>query len=391
MLLAVVDAGGAAAASAFFARVVEMAGQPRLRHGSGTLIMGAWGGSPSVGPDSSFVVEGRATIPEPGETSDPLERAACTRGDFALVGGDAHGVLLGSGGGGGYRPVYLATPARGRVVACTSLELLRALFGPPADPDVLATYATAATLFANRSPHPERTLYSGIERLPMYEAWHVDVAGRIRRCRTFRAMTDPERTGGADDLSRDLGDALRAAVRRAMSGHERVGVMASGGVDSSSLLAVSIDVARREAGGPHVDAFTWDYGTFYGDDRPHLRRLTDHLGIEPIRTTPRDAAWAVGATFVADGMPLYQSLSPLLATTGREARARGVTVLLNGAGGDDVLDGDPCLYAQLARSGHPARAVAGAVRLRGPYMGGPAWRVGQYVVRPLVRDVTPST
>ena len=97
----------------------------------------------------------------------------------------------------------------------------------------------------------------------------------------------------------------------------------------------------------------------------------------------------MGTTFVADGMPLYQPFSPFLAAMAPEVRRQGVTVLLNGAGGDDVMDGEPNLFSELAASGHPLNALTRAIRLRGPHMGGPAWRVRQYIMRPLIRAATP--
>jgi asparagine synthase (glutamine-hydrolysing) len=387
VLFAIADARGASAAVDSFVRATKRLGEPTLRLSSGPWVVGAWGQDPNVTRGPHFVLEGRAEVPGP-ETGDWLARFASTKGDFALLGADEHGLFLASGQGGGYRPVYVASPGDGRVLAATSLDVLRAAVGVAVDPDVVAAYATAATMFVTASPDPGRTLFAGIRRLPMYEAWHAGLDGSMRRLESFRPLSGPEHRGDATELTSVFRDGFRAAVRRAMDGHRVVGVLVGGGLDSSSTLAVAADVQRETA--TRLEAFAWDYTTFHGDDRPYLHALAQHLRIEPFRTTARDAGKAVGKTFVADGMPLYQALSPYLIAMSPEAQRRGVTVLLDGAGGDEIADGDPRLYSELASSGHPLSAVVKAVRLRGPHMGGPGWRVREYVIRPLIRGAAPT-
>jgi asparagine synthase (glutamine-hydrolysing) len=389
VLFALADARGASAAADSFAHATRSLGEPRLRLSSGSWMVGAWGRDPSLRGGPNFVQVGRLDLPGP-EAGDSLARFAGARGDFALLGADEQGLLLASGQGGGYRPIYAAVPGDGRVLASTSFELLRAATNAPLDPEVLAAYATAATMFVTPTRAPERTLFGGIRRLPMYEAWHAGLDGTVRRRESFRPLSGPEDSGDPAELSSVFREAFRAAVRRGMDGHAVVGVLVGGGLDSSSTLAVSADVLRREGTSARLETFAWDYATFHGDDRPYLRALARHLHIEPFRTTACDAGKALGTTFVADGMPLYQALSPYLAAMSPEATRRDVTVLLDGAGGDEIADGDPRLFSELASSGHPLSALVKAVRLRGPHMGGPGWRVREYVIRPLIRGAAPT-
>jgi asparagine synthase (glutamine-hydrolysing) len=261
---------------------------------------------------------------------------------------------------------------------------------PKLDVDALAAQTAATTLFSSPRPEPDGTLFSDVKRVPMYEAWHVGRDGRIRRRQTFTPFTGEEATGSGRDFVEVMSEALRATVRRAIQGHARAGVMVSGGVDSSALLGVARDLQRRGDVTSQIEAFAWDYQTHYGDDRPYRRSLVRHLGIEPHLTRPPDAASAVSSTFVADGMPFHGTGAPLLAALSRRARERRVTVLLTGVGGDEVVDGEPDLLADLVRQGRPLRAVLDAVRLRGPMMGGPLWRAEQYLLLPIVRDITPE-
>jgi asparagine synthase (glutamine-hydrolysing) len=387
MLCAVADARGLEAASTLFARVVACAGEPTVRMAGPSWVLGGWGPNAMLGRDSAILVEGSASLS--AVPADAFEGAAQVEGDFALVSASGDGLVLASGRAGGYRPIYVGRPHEGGVVACTSLETSRALLRPPLDPDVLAAYATAATMFATPSRHLDRTLYAGILRMPMHEAWRVRSDGSIQRRETLRPLRGAEYPDDPEPLSRCLTDALRSAVRRAMSGHRRVGVMLSGGVDSSAIFAFALDLARRGEVTADVQALTWHYPTFAGDDRPHVQALATHLGVQPLRVTPEDAGPEVTATFVSDAAPLFHPVSPLVVSSSRVFRREGITLLLTGAGGDEVLDGEPTLFSEVATSGHLARAMLMALRLRGPHLGGPAWRVGTYVVRPLLRSATP--
>jgi asparagine synthase (glutamine-hydrolysing) len=385
-LFALGDRRGAAAASETLARVTRLVGDPDVLVSDGPWLLAGWGRS--LTRSANFVVQGLART-SAADNGDSFVRFVSAQGDFAVVGADDQGLFLASGPGGGYRPVYVAAPGDGRILACTSVEVLRALVAAPIDPDMLVGYAAAATTFSTSGRHPERTLFSGILCLPMYEAWHAAVDGSVRRHDTFLPLQSAAYSGDPVELSSILRDSFRGAVRRAMEGHEVVGVMAGGGLDSSSLTAMTVDLVRTGESAARLHVFAWDHATFHGDDRPYLGCLARYLRIEPFRTTAQDAGKVLGTTFVAGGMPYYHPLSPFLAASSAEARRRGATVLLSGAGGDDVVDGNPTLLSELARRGRPFEAVLKAVLLRGPYMGGPGWRVRQYVARPLIRGATP--
>jgi asparagine synthase (glutamine-hydrolysing) len=390
VLLVVADAGSGAAAAERVDEIGAVLGAPDLRVVASWAAVALWGREHAQ--SDPFVIDGRASLPPASATASLLDRAALVRGDFALAGVDDDGVVLASGGAGGYRPIYVAQPAPGRLIASTSMTLVRRLTSraSPIDADAMAAQAAAAMLFSSPRTEADATLFSGIKRVPMYEAWRVGRDGRVRRTQTFVPLAGAEPAARGRDLVEPVREALRVAVRRSIEGHARAGVMVSGGVDSSALLAVACDLQRRGDVTTNVEAFAWDYETHYGDDRPYLRSLARHLGVEPHLTRPPDAAAVVSSSFVADGMPYHGPGAPLLAALSRGTRERGTTVVLTGIGGDDVLDGEPDLFADLVRHGRALRALVYAARLRGPMMGGVAWRAEQYLVRPIVRDLVPG-
>lgn len=385
MLLAFICDGAVGCSRGLYERAVRSLGRPNhcVTRGAGQLL--AWGNAHVVDRTSSWAAEGRIAFSGERTQSELVDLAATATGDFSFVGLDGNGLVLASGAAGGYRPLYVSA-APGRVVACTSFWLATELMvsRPVLDPDALAGLVTPLTLF--RSPS-NSTPFSNVRRIPMHEVWRVDLDGRTTRRPSFRPLARAGHSAGAPELAVELREALSGAVGRALAGHDHAGVMASGGVDSSSVLALAMDLKRRGRIDCDLHAFFCDYGETPGDDRPYLFSLARHLGIEPDRSTFEETA-AVGTTFVQDGMPFYAAGAPLLVAMSVRVRARRVSVLLTGVGGDDVVDGEPRLYSSLARA-HPFRAAGSVARLKGPGMGNASSRLWRFLLRPLIREVVP--
>jgi asparagine synthetase B (glutamine-hydrolysing) len=389
MLAVVADErpGGAREA---LSRAEASLGQPsrRLDHAGGSIA--AWGPPPTLIEGQDWLAAGTLeSIPE--RAQDILLGKVAARGDFALVGFDADGLVLTAGGAGGYRPIFVTAGRPGQVVAATGLDLLLKLMPerPTLDLDQLAAQAATPMLFHYPPEDAAATLMRQVSCVPMYEAWRVGRNGDVLRRSTWRDPANEDRLGGPADLPRVLREALRSALLRALSGHSRVGVMVSGGLDSSALLSLAVDVARRGDTAAHVDAFTWEYATHRGDDRPYLRSLARHLRVKPEVTLPRDAGPLIEKAMVQDSRPFHGTGGALLAALGAGVRKSGATLLITGVGGDDVVDGDPYLFADVARTGRPVSAAMAALRLRGACMGGAGWRLSRYVLRPLARALLP--
>jgi asparagine synthase (glutamine-hydrolysing) len=214
-------------------------------------------------------------------------------------------------------------------------------------------------------------------------------AGQIRRLSLLRKVDTPVvREADAPDA---LLGAVKAAVARAMDGARSVGVLVSGGVDSSAVLATACSLAAQSTSHTSVSAYTFDFDTpDPGDDRPYRHALLRRLKLEADRVTPRDAAPSIRNCMVLDAMPCVGLTSALEVEAGRRARGKGAQFLLTGIGGDTVVEGRTELFGDLARRGKILSAVLGAVRLRGQSGGGPAWRVRNLVLKPLVAPLFPQ-
>jgi len=181
------------------------------------------------------------------------------------------------------------------------------------------------------------TAFAGIHELR--PGWRLEAAPDRREPRqepfyelTYAvdpAMTEGEAVAGARA-------ALRAAVERQLIADVPVGVMLSGGLDSSALTAMMAEVRGDAA----FHTFSLAFAEPSFDESAYARMVAEHLGtrhhvigVEPGRVAeliPRylchiDEPYADGSA-----IPTF-----LLAETAREH----VTVLLSGEGGDEVFSG----------------------------------------------------
>jgi asparagine synthase (glutamine-hydrolysing) len=201
------------------------------------------------------------------------------------------------------------------------------------------------------------TVFAGIERLPPAHVLVADARGV--RCSPYWSPPAFAR----DDLSdTDHADRLEAvlleAVRCRISGDPaRTGFDLSGGLDSSSVVALARD--NWPADLPLRTYSLIFPGLPAADEQSYIDAMVRHVGaasqtIDP-RGATRDAYLAHVVRYrdfpdVAHGEPLRAALVGV-------AKADGLRVLLTGAGGDLWLGGNIFTLAMLARRGRWGRLV----------------------------------
>ena len=177
---------------------------------------------------------------------------------------------------------------------------------------------------------------------------------------------------------------LRRAIATAIGPAKRVAVHASGGLDSSTLLALTLDLQRERGGSAFAIAI--DFGGPGSDDQRHLRALQAYLGCEVVRIAP--AAGASFADVLRNGVDAAPVLWPLATTqlaVLAAAKAHGADVTITGVGGDDFFDGSPSALASLALR-QPVRAWKAFAHLDG--WGDVSWFDG--LVRPTLKRLVPK-
>jgi len=132
---------------------------------------------------------------------------------------------------------------------------------------------------------------------------------------------------------------LRQAVHRQMVADVPVGAFLSGGLDSSSIVAFAREFT------PGLRCFTnrteGEADEGFVDDLPYAQRVARHLGVHldvvdvSASDLVNDVCWMVRQL----DEPLADPAALNVYHISRAARQAGITVLLSGAGGDDLFTG----------------------------------------------------
>jgi asparagine synthase (glutamine-hydrolysing) len=389
VLLAACDSVGGRAARDHIDRVSRVKGLPKAEICRANARVATWGAAGGLGANErgGWLAEGWIDLREADISPRTLRE---TRGDFTLGGLRGDGVLLATGRSGGYRPVYVASPSPEVVLACTHLAHL--LDHLPQRPRLDLEYLSGS-LMSYGPQGPESTPYASIRRLPMGEAWIVRPGAPPERWSTTTPLLDPELRDDAD-LAPQLRAAIADAVQRCARGAARLGVQVSGGLDSSTVLSLLVCSARAgEISAPPV-AFMYESEVpSWHDDLRHLRSLEAHLDASIHRITPARAKDSLVELMVVDGMPAPSTMLSAAHSIGAVTRAEGVDVMLTGDGSDQVLDGTPRLFGELARKGHIVRGLDGALETRGGacFYQGRLERLGHFFLRPLADPLLPQS
>jgi asparagine synthase (glutamine-hydrolysing) len=254
----------------------------------------------------------------------------------------------------GKKPIYYWQDGRRFVFGSEIKALLAA--GIPAEMDAgrLGEY-----LGFGYVPTPA-TLFKGVRKLPPASFLVVDAAG-AHEPRPYWDLRFPEGGRAApvplEEAAERVRELLAAAVRKRLLADVPLGVLLSGGVDSSAVAALM----AREGGG-RVKTFTVGFeGDAFYDERAHAERVARHIGSDHQASVVRpEAAGLVETLLHHHDEPFGDSSALPTYLVAREAR-RHVTVALNGDGGDETFAGYDRFQAVLLADRLPA-AVRGALR-----------------------------
>jgi asparagine synthase (glutamine-hydrolysing) len=224
-------------------------------------------------------------------------------------------------------------------------------------------------------PTPD-TLFRGIRKLPPASTMIVDAAG-AHPPRPYWRLQFP-RDGEARpvplaEATDHVASLLSDAVRKRLIADVPLGLLLSGGLDSSVIAAI---MARLAPG--QLKTFTVGFeGHRFYDERPHAERVARHVGAlhESCLVRP-DAAALLDTLLQHHDEPFGDSSALPTYLVAQQAR-RHVTVVLNGDGGDESFAGygrfEAVLLAEklprLLRTalGAAAAVVPDAGRYHGPW------------------------
>jgi asparagine synthase (glutamine-hydrolysing) len=259
----------------------------------------------------------------------------------------------------GEKPLYVATDG-GRTVFASDLRAILHL-APKArslDRSALVDFLKLGLLNAGT-----RTMFEGIEQVPAgaFIVFKAGDPGTIPAAKTFWTCPVVAKSLPLPDLIDNLRELFIDSVRIRLRSDVPIGLLLSGGLDSSSIAAATHNLGARNITmlslvsdnpevneGPYIDAVVRHIGA-----NVHLVRLPEDPVI--LLSHLADLVDCMGAPVTSLSNIAHWMLM-------RAARNRGMRVVLSGQGGDEIL----CGYRkytgfhlqQLLRSGQPLAAAA---------------------------------
>jgi asparagine synthase (glutamine-hydrolysing) len=191
------------------------------------------------------------------------------------------------------------------------------------------------------------TILEGIFKLP--PAHRLIVEGGRWRMERYWQLPDPgaPRPISLAEAAEELRERLREAVRIRLIADVPLGILLSGGIDSSTVAALACQEAGRR-----VETFSIAFSEKSFDESAHARQVAAHLGThhhEATVTEQEMLAMVARIPSLLDEPLGDASLIPTFLLS--QFTRRHVTVALGGDGGDELLAGYPTYFAhRLAES-----------------------------------------
>jgi asparagine synthase (glutamine-hydrolysing) len=263
---------------------------------------------------------------------------------------------------------------------------LKAIIADAAVPRKINLPAIRRFLAFNYLPGTE-TLFQDIHKLPPGHYLTVE-QGRVAQQQYWDLRFTRQRWSTSfDEATEELHGLLGTAVRDHMIADVPVGILSSGGVDSSAILNFAVRATDKK-----IKTFTVGFdGDQVVDERPYARLAAKKFGTEHYETSiSADDFWNFLPSYVWHmEEPVCEPPAVALYYVSKFAREQ-VKVLLSGEGGDEAFAGYPN-YPNMMRLerigtklGPLARMVGAGAELAGGVLGKEKWRrYGTALGRPL--------
>ena len=257
----------------------------------------------------------------------------------------------------GEKPLYCANAPDGSLVFASDPKAVLQLVGRAPRIDVGALVGDLVYGYQLES----NTVFSGVRMLPPASYLLTDRTGRPLEEAVYWKWRPAEqpRSGRYEDYLQELEASLRTVVRRRLISDRPLGVLLSGGVDSSLTAAIAAQEAGRE-----VDAYTIEFDDGAFDESPHARAVAEKVGLRH-HVLPSAAArldhlprllWHYGVPF--------HDFSCIPTAAAFEAVSTKCVVCLTGDGGDEMFAGysEPLLFRWLSDYSRIPSALRGILR-----------------------------
>ena len=241
----------------------------------------------------------------------------------------------------GIKPLYVTTKRSPNGPAFCFASELKALKALPdlelsIDRDAVAEY-----LRLNYVPAP-KSIYEGVEKLPPGCLLQLDADGHVLSKELFWSLAKVVEEGQTELFKGSLQDATNAleqllgdAVSRQMVSDVPLGAFLSGGVDSSTVVALMQKASSRP-----VNTYSIGFENADFDESADAKRVAAHLGTDhhELYVTPQQALNVIPNLPQIYDEPFADSSQIPTALLSKLTRQH-VTVALSGDGGDELFAG----------------------------------------------------
>ena len=238
----------------------------------------------------------------------------------------------------GEKPLYHGCH-EGRLVFASELKALCAVpgFRPPIDHESVADLVRLGCV-----PVPW-TIYEGVSKVRPGHVERFDMTGRRLDEVCYWSPVEAAQEASAsmptvargEDAVDELAEVLSGVVGARMAADVPLGALLSGGIDSSTVVAL---MAARSSG--PIRTFTVGFSEAAYDESPHARAIAEHLGTDhnELVVSPADSLDVIPSLPAMYDEPFADSSQIPTFLVSRLA-SRHVTVALSGDGGDELFGG----------------------------------------------------
>jgi asparagine synthase (glutamine-hydrolysing) len=242
----------------------------------------------------------------------------------------------------GIKPLYYWIPPGGSIVFASELKALLAFPGFRASLD---RRAIGQFLEFGYAFEDERTILNGVRKLPPGHFLCVRANEKPALERYFRPEVASRRNVKLSDVENELHDALANVTVQHLIADVPVGLLLSGGLDSSLIAALA---ARHTK----VRTFTMAFAHSDLDERAEAHSVARYIGSEheEILVTPREVSDGLASiiTCFDDLFADWGTISTRLLY--RKCRQRGIKVVLVGEGADELFGGYDAFRSSKSRA-----------------------------------------
>jgi asparagine synthase (glutamine-hydrolysing) len=231
----------------------------------------------------------------------------------------------------GIKPLYYWIPPAGGIVFASELKALLAFpaFRPALDRRAIGQFLEFGYTFEE-----SRTILNEVYKLPPGHLLRVQANEQPKLERYFHPKVASDETAKLDGVEKKLHDTLDEVTAQHLIADVPVGLLLSGGLDSSLIAALA---ARQTK----VRTFTMGFAHSDLDERAQARSVARHIGSdhEEFLISPREVTDDLESTISCfdDLFADWGTISTRLLY--RKCRERGIKVVLVGEGADELFGG----------------------------------------------------